>query len=460
MDGSAFKKNGHCNGPAPEAEDGPGVGLAAGEPDADAGGAGGSDPLRTYLREIGRIPLLTPEQEVEIGRQIEAGQAALRRAAGRIPFVVRRLVEAGEGVARRELALREVVVLPDGGPPSALDVRRHLRGFARLRRLHRQVMRLETSAGPDGAAPTRPADREPIGALQAAIQETVATMPLHPRLLVRLVDEVRRRRGPGGEPGASDLQPADATDELERSGRVIREAKQRLTEGNLRLVVAVARRYARSRSSLLDLIQEGNVGLMRAVDGFEYRRGVRFSTYATWWIRQAVSRAVAEHSRTVRLPTHMLEMLPRLRCTAEALAAQLGRQPTPAELSHRTGVPRSTIRLLLEAAPPPVSLELPIGDDARLGDFLADPSTGSPVDGGVQADVATHVERALATLSPMDREIVRMRFGLGEAEPHTLEEVETRLKLTRARIRRIEARALRKLSRPLRTAGLPDLVRY
>jgi RNA polymerase primary sigma factor len=181
------------------------------------------------------------------------------------------------------------------------------------------------------------------------------------------------------------------------------------------------------------------------------------STYATWWIRQAVSRAVAEHARTVRLPVHIVERVHRLRRATEALVAQLGREPTPAELAHGTGVSRSTIRLLLEAAQPAVSLEQPVGDDARLGDFLADQSEESQADAGVDTDVAARIECALATLSPTDRQIVRMRFGLGEAEPHTVEELETGLKLPRARILRMEARALKRLKRPLRTAGLLDL---
>jgi RNA polymerase primary sigma factor len=247
-----------------------------------------------------------------------------------------------------------------------------------------------------------------------------------------------------------------AQDEIELGRRIEaggKEAKQQLIEANLRLVVAIARRYVRNRSSLLDLIQEGNVGLMRAVDRFDYRRGFRFSTYATWWIRQAIVRAIGSQARTVRLPAHVEEALHRVERTAASMAGRLGREPTAAELAESTGLPRRTVQAVRQAAVPAVSLEQPIGD-ACVGDFLADERAESPADARDHEELAGDVERALATLRPTDRDVVRLRFGLGDAGSHTVEEIGARLNLPRARILRIEDHALRRLARPLRAAGV------
>jgi RNA polymerase primary sigma factor len=246
-----------------------------------------------------------------------------------------------------------------------------------------------------------------------------------------------------------------AQDEIELGRRIEagdKEAKQQLIEANLRLVVAIARRYVRNRSSLLDLIQEGNVGLMRAVDRFDYRRGFRFSTYATWWIRQAIVRAIGSQARTVRLPAHVEEALHRVERTAASMAGRLGREPTAAELAESTGLPRRTVQAVRQAAVPAVSLEQPIGGDACLGDFLADERAESPADARDHEDLGGDVERALATLRPTDRDVVCLRFGLGDAGSHTVEEIGARLDLPRARILRIEDHALRRLARPLRAA--------
>ena len=215
-------------------------------------------------------------------------------------------------------------------------------------------------------------------------------------------------------------------------------------------MVSVAKHYPGSGLSLLDLVQEGNIGLMKGVDRFQYRRGFRFSTYATWWIRQAVTRAIAEHSRTIRLPVHIVEALNRISRVQRTMINEMGRKPTPEELAQWTGVSAQKVRLILESSRPPLSLETPIGEDSALGDFLEDTSTTSPTESLLNRDLATHVERALATLSAREKEILRLRFGLGQAGGHTLEEIAKRFALSRERIRQIEAEALQKLRRPLK----------
>jgi RNA polymerase primary sigma factor len=416
---------------------------------AEAGPSAEEDPVRVYLHDIGKVRLLTAKQEVEIGQRIEAGQIELRRALAGIPMVVRALLEAGDRLRAREVDPDEVVVPPDGGEVGERELKRFLGAFARIRRLDNEVARLRASLSNRRlSAATRSNYVRWIAANRESIQRIVADLPLASPLVDQLVARVREvaaRPDGAREAGLPRRQLAAALAEVEAADARVRQAKKELTEANLRLVVSVAKRYVRSGLPLLDLIQEGNLGLLRAVDRFQYRRGFKFSTYATWWIRQGITRAIADRARTIRVPVHMVERMNQVARVSRAMTTELGREPTPEELARRLRMPVGKVRLVLESARQPMSLETPIGEERSLGDLIEDTTLTSPTDELLSHDLTAQVDRALARLTPKEQAILRLRFGIGGEDAQTLEEVGRRFDLTRERIRQIEAQALRKL---------------
>ncbi|MBI4561720.1 MAG: sigma-70 family RNA polymerase sigma factor [Candidatus Rokubacteria bacterium] len=436
------------------------------------------DYVRLYLREAGKVSLLTAAREIEIGRRIETGLTELRGTVAAIPWAVRTLVELAEQVRKKKAPLHDLILLPDGGEPKPEEVRPILAAFSRIKRLQRQIEKLEASLKDRRRSlATRKTYRRLIAEYRAAIEQILTDLPVKPALMDDLVVELQRlhdrlqklaAQSPLRAQQAREVRVLEAKIGLPRhefqrllgviteTARDVREVKRELVEANLRLVVSVAKRYLGSGLSLLDLIQEGNIGLMKAVDRYQYRRGFKFSTYATWWIRQAVTRAIADKSRTIRLPVHVSEALNQLSRVSRTLVNELGREPTPEELAQRAGLPDKKVRFILASSRKPFSLEIPIGEDSELKDFLEDTQTASPESESVSQDLTAQVERALSTLSQRESEILRLRFGIGADGERTLEEVGRSFGVTRERIRQIQVDAFRKLR--LRGRSLKALI--
>jgi RNA polymerase primary sigma factor len=435
---------------------------AEAEPEEEAAKAA-PDSFRLYLREIAKYPLLTAAQEVALGQRIEQGQVQLRRALVDIPWAVTRLLELADEIRAERRPLGDLFRLPEGREPTAVEVRGFFAAVSRVRRRHGQIRGLRARLRRRIAAADRAVIRRTVARHGAAIQGLVAELPIRPDVVNGLVVELRRLADSLATAesetavGLDRVALARVLDEVAEADRETRAAKRELMEGNLRLVVSIAKRYRGAALPLQDLVQEGNLGLGKAVDRFQYRRGFKFSTYATWWIRQAITRALADRGRLIRLPVHVEEQLRQLARADRALAGELGRAPTPEELARRAHLSVEKVRGLLEAARRTYSLDTPLSETTELGDVLQDTQVAPPDEAVLVEDQARQVQRALATLSEQQRQVLRLRFGLDDGE-HTLEQIGQRFGLTRERIRQIEAKALQQLRPPLagsRAAGRP-----
>ncbi len=413
------------------------------------------DPIKVYMKGVSATPLLSKAGEIELARQIEGGKLRIREALFSIPYFIEKLVVLGRAVKGGEAPLSEAIEDGDEFPEDDLfHVKEHFSSITES--LHALLIKRQRLLKRGTEAAGR------LSWLRQQLVQKAGELKLKEAVVIAYVKELRELCGrleSSGKGSKAALKRVESVvglraseikkivRELEAAETEVSDAKGQLTEANLRLVISVAKRYIGMGLSLGDLIQEGNIGLMKAVDRFEYRRGCKFSTYATWWIRQAIGRALADHGRTIRIPVHMIENISKVGKAIKDFVQEHGIEPGPEEIARRLRMPEDRVREVLKIAREPVSIEMPVGegDDSMLKDFIEDQASPSPLELLEREDLRAHIDRLLCELSPKEELVIRQRFGIGMESPCTLEEIGESFDVTRERVRQMQVKALKKL---------------